>query len=239
MQMDPKEQVEHDMEEGSKLREQGKYAEALAVLNDALKRAKQSQLWVQAVNTLGHRLLVWSHKANNAKTASDRKPLMAKEYGDIIAAFKIINREGLTGQPRALMTMRLGRYYARRGKWIEAERLLGVAAREIGHAIAEYPEYLKHHGLALVMAGNHRKGIEELGIAAGLVRNSRKYEQVHKKVVLCGIATSMSMAYREMGEKQLAQAALYEAEALAKELNRLGYGQRLKNLELVTLKKIA
>ncbi len=215
---------------GEDLREKGDFAEAERQFAAALYLADTFGLPVMSVNIRMHRLLIWK-SLEKTSIRSPLRELTRKEYGEIRAAYRTVTKNELNGQPKALVFMRWGGYHADRGDWDKAEEKYSLALRELGTRAPEYCEYLRNHGLSLVMCGETSAGLIELSRAEGLLLTGNKYRGWRKQVVLCGILTAQYRAYKKVRDKKKAAETFGKAMKLANRLQMGGRPQPKVNLQ--------
>lgn len=211
-------------------REQDKYAEALLALDQAIIICGYERDFVKLINTMAHKLIIYKNLFQ--KTGSEIfNELM---FGVAQSGFSITERYGITGQPRAVMIMRLADYYFWTKNFARATALYKEAVTNADRAKpGEYSEYLSHLGLSEVFS-DEPDGIKRLLESLDLAKIDTLLRPFHKIVVECGINMRLAVAYNKLGNKDESKKYYSQALKQAKELKeKYGMGMRLIQLESV------
>lgn len=221
------EKIEH-------VREQGLYAEALALSEQAIIVSVEQKLPNKCVNALAHKLIVYKHLFQKTEDLLYNELM----YGDIQTGLTICAQFHISGQPYAVMQTRYGDYYVHKEQYAEAlphyEDAYSVVSVVSEGKYGELAEYLSHLGIARVLAGNDQ-GLQDIEQALGWANQDVILQPFHKLTITSGILFRLAAVYGKRGDednfKKYFSQAMGQAEELKKEFNmpmRVIQGERLK-----------
>lgn len=199
-------------------REAGKIDEALLQSQRALLEAAKIKDPVLAMNAYAHQLLIFKDQF----THSGEDFYLHLMHGIAIAGLSLAEDLHVTGQPLAVIYLRLGDYYFQYKEYSKAvdsmEKALQMIERTRIDKPGEYSEYLSHLGKARVFKGDIGVGLRNLKEAVNLTEGSSELREFHHKVIYSGNILRLLFAYYQSGDKEKAIELLRNVYPLAIEL---------------------
>ena len=209
-----------------KARETGAGAEALRLSQIALLDAGMQNDPVLAINAYGHQLLVF--KDEHARTGNVF--YLHCMHSLVIAGIALAKDLGVTGQPVAVMHLRLGDYFFQCGKFAEAvgelEQALAITKAVEQEKPGEYAEYLSHLGKAKVYAGD-ASGVVQLEQAVEKTAGVTELREFHHMTVHSGNMLRLMAAEVVLGHTDRARGILNEIVPIARSLE-VEYGMPMR-----------
>lgn len=199
-------------------REGGNVDDALLKAQQALLEAGKLKDPILAMNAYAHQLLIFKDQFTH--TSEDF--YLHLMHGLAIAGLTLAEDLHVTGQPLAVIYLRLGDYYfqyKQYGKAVESmEKALQMIEQARENKPGEYSEYLSHLGKARVFEGDVGAGLKNLQEAVGLTKAPTELREFHHKVVHSGNMLRLLFAYYQSGDKEKAIELLRDVYPLAIEL---------------------
>ncbi|HVY67544.1 MAG TPA: hypothetical protein VHA30_01440 [Patescibacteria group bacterium] len=214
--------------------ERGQWQEALAIVDRLTVRAALRNDVKLLLNALAHRCHVfkhfWQQSANNLFLDLFRD--------DIQAGLNIAVRRRVSGQPLAVLQLRLGDYFDYTGDRKRAEQWYRKAIVTLGAAAlpGERGEYQGHYFLALYKNGKVGRARTAAEQAFANVSRDRTLRPWHRLILLSGLHMRRAQGEISTGRRAAAVPDLAAARSLASELKRT-YGMGMRMVQLGMLKK--
>lgn len=207
--------IEELIEKLEAAREHGEYGEAFSLADQACALAVEQQQPEKLVNVLAHKLLIYKDQYTYTKDPQFLELLFACAQ----EGMRIVEQAALSGQPKAVMLLRMGNYYFEKGEYTTAVTYFNNALTELGSSTdGERAEYLSYLGRAQVKAGNIDEGIQTLQDALSKAKYSTGLRPFHKIVTTSGILLRLSDAYLDAGKRSAALEPFRVAMRQAREL---------------------
>jgi len=225
--------IQELVQEGSQSREEGKMDKALSMFASALDLAQKHGFWEEYVNIICQSLLVPMHLYENASNEAERTRYDAQD------AYECAFVRGLSGQPLAIASARLGQWLEAKSEVFLASEKYESALNNIEKESTDYPFYLSLLGCANVMCTPgviacklREEGFAQLAEAETLARALP--DDTHRRILLSGVLMRQARAYIWTNNVEFcgqAEPYLLEARKLAEELDKEGFGQRLRQVK--------
>jgi tetratricopeptide (TPR) repeat protein len=232
-------QIAEFVQQGAQLREKGKIAGALASFTSALMMAEQHQLWTEYVNVICQGLLVPMHLYENASNREDQLKFLKLWGADCQEAYHFALLHDLKGQPLAIASARLGQWFEAKGEVFLASEKYESALNNIEKESTDYPFYLSLLGCANVMCTPgviacklREEGFTQLAEAETLARALP--DDTHRRILLSGVLMRQARAYIWTNNVEFcgqAEPSIAKARELAEQLDKEGFGQRLRQVK--------
>ncbi|MCL5008984.1 MAG: hypothetical protein M1400_01430 [Patescibacteria group bacterium] len=220
-------------EDFENLSEQGRTAEALAVIDRAsvdAAAAKRSDLVVEALN---HKLHIFKHLYQ--KTGQEIYLLLMRS--EAFAALALADRFQVSGAPKAAALLRYADTFYMEGKYQESTALYAQALEVLPKTVSgAYAEFLSHYAISELKWRQNPEALKKLLEALSLAEADGALRPFHKLIILSGIQARLAEASTILNNRAESEQYFTRAEENALKLER-EYGMPMRRIQLENLKQ--